>query len=242
MKLTHNGLEIIFYMKQAEPIRIFIGYDEREPLAYHVCVQSLLETSSLPLSITPLRLNNLKKIFNRPRELTQLTDFSYTRFLVPYLCQFDGFAIFMDGDMLIREDIANLWAFKDKNLAVRVVKHPEFQSTHTFLGTTVQSFPKFNWSSVMLFNNAKCLALTPDYLETVDYRELHQFHWLASEQDLGDLPAKWNHLVQYNSPNPHAALVHWTLGGPYLGGKYETTEFAHEWFRMKANLLKAEKS
>ena len=225
-------------MSQIEPIRIFIGYDAREPIAYHVCVQSLLETSSLPLSITPLRLSNLKKIFDRPREPTQLTDFSYTRFLVPYLCQFNGFAIFMDGDMLIREDIANLWALKDKNLAVKVVKHPEFQGAHTFLGTTIQSFPKFNWSSVMLFNNEKCLALTPGYLKTVAYHELHQFHWLAAEQELGDLPAKWNHLVQYYLPNPDAALVHWTLGGPYLGGEYETTEFAHEWFKMKAKVFK----
>lgn len=228
-------------MTQDKNIRIFIGYDEREPIAYHVCVQSLLETSSLPLSITPLSLRNLKKIFDRPRELNQLTDFSYTRFLVPYLCQFNGFAIFMDGDMLIREDIANLWAFKDKNLAIKVVKHPEFQGAHTFQGTTAQLFPKFNWSSVMLFNNAKCLALTPDYLKTVDYRVLHEFHWLASEQELGDLPSKWNHLVQYYPPNPHAALVHWTLGGPYLSGEYEKTEFAHEWFRMKAKVLKADK-
>jgi hypothetical protein len=230
---------IHFMTKQSELIRIFIGYDEREPLAYHICSQSLLETSSLPLSITPLRLNNLKKHFDRPRESTQLTDFSYTRFLVPYLCQYDGFAIFMDGDMLIREDIANLWEFKDKNLAVKVVKHPEFQGTHTFLDTTVKSFPKFNWSSVMLFNNAKCRALTPEYLKTVPYEELHQFKWLPSEDELGDLPAKWNHLVQYYPTNPSAALVHWTLGGPYLGDEYKQIEFADEWFAMKDKALRA---
>lgn len=195
--------------------------------------------ANMPLSITPLRLNNLKNIFDRPRESTQLTDFSFTRFLVPYLCQFYGSAIYIDGDMLIREDIANLWKLKNENLAVSVVKHPEYKGAHTLLGTTIQSFPRFNWSSVMLFNNAKCFALTPEYLMTVDFHQLHQFRWLASDEELGDLPSKWNHLVQYYSPNPNAALVHWTLGGPYLGGDYEKTEFAEEWFRMKAKALRA---
>lgn len=222
-----------------EPIRIFIGYDEREPLAYHVCVQSLLETSSAPLSITPLRLSNLKNIFDRPRDTTQLTDFSYTRFLVPYLCQFKGFAIFMDGDMLVREDIINLWQFRNDKQAVNVVKHPEFQGTHTFLGQSLKPFPKFNWSSVMLFNNEKCHMLTPDFLQTIDFHDLHQFRWLASDGLVGDLPPEWNHLVQYYPPNPAAALVHWTLGGPYFGGEYEKTEFAAEWFNMKNKALRA---
>lgn len=221
----------------AETIRIFIGYDSREPIAYHVCVQSILETSSCPVSITPLRLSNLKQIFERERTPNQLTDFSYTRFLVPYLCQYDGWAIFIDGDMLIREDIANLWALKDMANTVMVVKHPEFQGTHTFLDNTVNSFAKFNWASVMLFNNSKCKNLTPEYLKTVEYQDLHQFKWVHNQSEIGELPKKWNHLIGYNDPTSNVSLVHWTLGGPYLDGKYKDTEYATEWFMMLDKVL-----
>jgi len=226
-----------FLQIQPELIRIFIGYDSREPIAYHVCVQSIMETSSFPLSITPLRLSNLKYIFDRKRETNQFTDFSYTRFLVPYLCQYQGWAIFIDGDMLIREDISKLWMLQNNDYAVMVVKHPEFSGSHTFMNNTATIFPKFNWSSVMLFNNSKCRALMPDYLKTVDYQELHQFKWLLDEKELGSLPNEWNHLVNYYPPNSNAALVHWTLGGPYLGGKLETAEFADEWYTMRTKAL-----
>jgi len=224
-----------------EIIKIFIGYDSREPIAYHVCLQSLMETSSLPLSITPLKINNLKRIFDRPKEPNQLTEFSYTRFLVPYLCQFNGWAIFIDGDMLIREDIANLWMLKDELYSVMVVQHPTFHGTHTFLNTTVTCFPKFNWSSVMLFNNRLCTKLTPEYLNTVDYHELHSFQWLP-EVEIGPLPSKWNYLVGYSKPTSDVSLVHWTLGGPYLGGNYEHIEYATEWFAVRDKVLFAEKS
>jgi lipopolysaccharide biosynthesis glycosyltransferase len=226
---------------QAEIIRIFIGYDDREPIAYHVCAQSIIETSSHPVSITPLKLSNLKLIFDRKREQNQLTDFSYTRFLVPYLCQYNGWAIFIDGDMLIREDIANLWRLKNAAYSIMVVKHPESRGTHTFLNNTINLFPKFNWSSVMLFNNSQCSNLTPQYLNTVDYRELHQFKWILDETKIGSLPSKWNHLVGYNKPSNDVALVHWTLGGPYLGDKYATTKYTAEWFAMRDKALYAKK-
>jgi lipopolysaccharide biosynthesis glycosyltransferase len=225
---------------QPEIIRIFIGYDSREAIAYHVCVQSIMETCSYPVSITPLKLNNLKQIFDRKREPNQLTDFTYTRFLVPYLCQFKGWALFIDGDMLVRENISNLWDLRDSSKAVMVVKHPELKGTHTFLNKTINSFPKFNWSSVMLFNNAKCNILTPEFVKTADYHTLHQFKWLADEKEIGELPSQWNHLVGYNAPNSKASLVHWTLGGPYLGDQYKDVEFADEWCAMRDKALYAE--
>ncbi len=224
-----------------DTIPIFIGYDSREPIAYHVCVQSILETSSLPVSITALKLNNLKLIFDCKRESTQLTDFSYTRFLVPYFCQFNGWAIYIDGDMLIREDIANLWKLKDDLYAIMVVKHQQSQEKHTFLDNTIATFPKFNWSSVLLFNNSQCKQLTLGYLKTVDYQTLHQFKWLENDSKIGSLPNKWNYLVGLNQSSTEVSLVHWTLGGPYLGDKYDTTEFASEWFAMRDKALYAQK-
>ncbi len=227
-------------MNNQMPLRIFIGYDSRETIAYHVCSQSIMEHSSIPVSITPLRLSNLKPIFDRPRDPKQLTDFSFTRFLVPYLCNFQGWGLFIDGDMLIREDIANLWRLKNSSHTVMVVQHPEINGTHTFLGNTIQSFPKFNWSSVMLFNNSKCTQLTPEYLNVVDFHDLHQFKWIKNESEIGALPQKWNHLVGYHEPSDDVALVHWTLGGPYLGKKYENVEFANEWFAMCEKTLYAD--
>lgn len=224
-----------------ELIRLFIGYDKREPVAYHVCVQSILEKCSAPLSITPLCLNTLSEVFKRPRDEQQLTDFSYTRFLVPYLCQFQGRAIFIDGDMLLRDDIKKLWDIKSDVYSIMVVKHPNFTGTHTFLDTTITSFPKFNWSSIMLFNNNLCRSLTPEYLEKVEYHELHQFRWLQENQ-VGELPSIWNHLVGYYDYNAGAALVHWTLGGPYLGEKYKTVDYAEEWFSAYNRTVFAKKS
>ncbi len=219
-------------------IRIFIGYDSREVIAHHVCIQSILETTRSPVSITSLKLSQLESVFHRKREPDQLTDFSYTRFLVPYLCDYQGWAIFIDGDMLIREDIQALWNLQDDRYAVNVVKHAPHQGEHHFLGTTVKLFPKFNWSSVMLFNNKKCKALTLDYLLTVKYQDLHQFEWLESESDIGELPPTWNHLVGYDKPNSSAALVHWTLGCPYFEAQKQA-EFADEWFAMRDKLTQS---
>lgn len=223
-----------------EVIRIFIGYDSRYPIAYHVCAQSIIETSSSPVAITPLKLSNLNNIFNREREPNQLTDFSYTRFLVPFLCQFKGWAIFIDGDMLIREDITNLWRLRDHKSTLMVVKHPEFAAPHSFLGNMVIPFPKFNWSSVMLFNNENCNRLTADYLKTVSYENLHQFKWVGDENKIGALPNKWNYLVDHNQLVNDVSLVHWTLGGPYLGDDYKNTEYATEWFKMRDKTIYAQ--
>lgn len=176
-------------------IRIFIGYDSREPIAYHICVQSIMETSRHPVSITPLRLSNLQAVFARERDPKQLTDFSFTRFLVPYLCGFEGWGIFIDGDMLLREDIANLWQLQNAEYAVMVVQHEGFEGDHQFLGNSVKMFPKFNWSSVMLFNNTKCRALTPEYLQTVAYQDLHQFKWLKNDSEIGALPKNMQSVI-----------------------------------------------
>lgn len=135
----------------------------------------------------------------------------------------------MDCDMLMREDIAKLWALRDERYAVMVVKHEHTpQETVKFLGEPQTAYQKKNWSSVMLFNNERCRALTPEYVNTASGLELHQFKWLEDEALIGSLPKRWNHLVGYDAPSPQAALVHFTLGGPYFEA-YAGSEYGDEW-------------
>ncbi len=222
-----------------EPIRIFIGYDPRESVAYHVLSHSLLRLSSGPLCITPLSLASVAHCFKRERDPNQSTDFAFSRFLVPHLCDFDGWALFMDCDMLARTDIRQLWDLRDDHFAAMLVKH-DYTPKHTtkFLGHVQTSYPRKNWSSVVLFNNARCRQLSLDYVGSASGLELHRFTWLR-DAEIGELPRAWNHLVGEYPADPRASLVHFTLGGPYFEA-YRTCEFAEDWYleweRLKSGL------
>jgi hypothetical protein len=221
-------------------IRIFIGFDERETVAWHVLTHSILARASQPVSFTPLALNNLKGLFTRPREALQSTDFSFSRFLTPYLSGYEGWSLFMDCDMLVRRDIAELWALRDERCAVMCVKHDhQPKETVKFLDQPQTPYGKKNWSSVMLFNNAKCKALTPDFVNTATGLQLHQFKWLADDGLIGALPATWNHLVGYSQPMSDAANVHYTLGGPYFE-EFRGCEHGQAWFAERGALLRVD--
>lgn len=213
----------------SEMINVFIGYDPREAAAFSVLVHSIQARATQPVSVTPLMLGQLKQVLTRERHPLQSSDFSFSRFLTPYLSGYSGWSVFMDCDMLMRDDIANLWALCDERYAVMVVKHEHVpRETVKFLGEPQSKYEKKNWSSVMLFNNAKCRALTPDYVNRASGLELHQFKWLSGDGLIGSLPDRWNHLVGYNAPRRDAALVHYTLGGPYFP-EYATCEYSDEW-------------
>jgi hypothetical protein len=210
-------------------IKVFIGYDSRETVAFGVLQHSIHARASQPVSVTPLMLWQLKEIFWRERHPLQSTDFSFTRFLTPYLCDYEGWALFMDCDMLMLDDIANLWKLRDERYAVQVVKHTHVpKETTKFLNEPQSKYEKKNWSSVMLFNNARCRALTLDYVNTASGLELHQFKWLGDDDLIGELPHRWNHLVGYDAPNKDVSLVHHTLGGPYYH-ELADCEYADEW-------------
>lgn len=218
-------------------IRVFIGYDSRESVAYSVLAHSIQVRASMPVAVAPLMLTQLGRIFDRARNPLQSTDFAFTRFLVPYLCNYEGWAIFMDCDMLMRDDIAKLWACRDERYAVKVVQHDHVPREKTkFLGQPQSVYPKKNWSSVMLMNNAKCRALTPGLVRTASGLHLHRFEWLPEQDAIGALPKRWNHLVGYDAPDSDAALAHFTLGGPYFNG-YTNCEFANEWQQMRDGML-----
>lgn len=210
-------------------IRIFIGYDPREAVAFNVLCHSIQTRSSLPVSIAPLMLSQLRGVLARERHPLQSTDFSFSRFLTPHLSDYADWSIFLDCDMLMLDDVAALWALRDERYSVMVVKHDHRPREATkFLGQPQTAYAKKNWSSVMLFNNARCRALSADYVSRASGLELHQFKWLQSDGLIGALPARWNHLVGYDPPSRDVSLVHYTLGGPYFAD-YAECEYAAEW-------------
>ena len=224
----------------SDVVRMCIGYDSQTVVAFTVMCHSIHRRSSKPVSIMPVMLSQLSGIFHRERNPLQSTEFSFTRFLTPYLCGYEGWAIFTDNDMILRDDIAKLWDLRDNRYAVMCVHHNYMPEESTkFLGTTQTRYQKKNWSSVMMFNCAKCTALTPDYVNTASGLELHQFKWLEGDHLIGELPDRWNHLVDVYEPRDDAALVHYTVGGPYFDD-YRDCEYAKEWFEERAAALKCD--
>ena len=215
-------------------LRVFLGYDKKETVAYHVAAHSIMRRSSIPVSITPINRDNMK-FYTRPRGEYDSTDFSNSRFLVPFLCDYQGWAVFMDSDILCLGDIAEFGGYaslaNEYGAAVRLVKHDyEPAEKNKFLGAAQTTYSRKNWSSVMLFNNKMCQKLTLDYCHTANGLDLHQFKWVTEEQ-VRELPKVWNHLVgEANQCEPdHARLVHFTKGTPCFEG-YENQPFADLWF------------
>lgn len=220
-------------------IRIFVGFDAREPVAYSVLAHSIQARASVPVSIAPLMLSQLTPFFSRDAHPLQSTEFSFSRFLVPYLSDFEGWSLFTDCDMLVMDDIARLWALRDDRYAVMVVKHDHRPRENVkFLGAPQTAYDKKNWSSVMLFNNALCRALSVEYVNAASGLDLHQFKWLATDQLIGSLPPRWNHLVGYDDLSNDVSLVHYTIGGPYFP-QYARCEHAGAWFAEREAMLHA---
>ncbi len=190
-------------------LKIFIGYDHRQPVSYNVLQYSILKNASVPVSITPIVLPQVNKVCGFRRH--GLTPFTYSRFLVPYLCNYEGWALFLDIDILLLDDIKKLFDLANDKYTVMVSKNEH----------------KFEWASVMLFNNAKCKHLTPDFISDENNKGLHQIRW-ADDAQIGDLPREWNHLVGYDNPRNDAKLVHYTQGVPAYD-ETESCEFSSNW-------------
>jgi hypothetical protein len=184
-------------------LRVFVGYDPRQPIAYQVLHHSISERSSKPVQITKLRLNQL------PIKRVGLTEFTFSRYLCPFLCDYEGWSLFLDADMLVLGDIAELFDLADPQYAVMVVKNPQL---------------RFEWPSLMLFNNEKCRELTPEWIE--DSKNAPQaFQWADF---VGSLPSAWNHCVGYDKPRPDAKLIHYTQGIPCFP-EVSDSEYKNEW-------------
>jgi hypothetical protein len=222
------------------PLRIFIGFDEAETVAYHVLAHSIMARTRMPVAITPLMSRTLSAVYTRPRSATQATDFSFTRFLVPYLSGYQGVSLFMDCDMLMRGAVEELgeYLLQDRGAAVFCCQHDYVPTSEAkFLGREQKAYPRKNWSSFMMFRNARCLALTPDYVSQASAADLHRFAWLKGEP--GQFPLEWNYLVgEPNQATVAPKNVHWTIGGPWFP-EYADAPFADEWRATRDAMLKA---
>lgn len=218
-------------------IKVFIGYDSAETVAFNVLSHSIHSHSSVPVAITPIMLSQLTDVYDRPRHQLASTEFSFSRFLTPFLCDYDGWAIFMDCDMLVLDDIKQLWDQRDERYAVQVVKHDHKPKNQIkFLDQPQTRYEKKNWSSVMLFNCTKCKTLTPEYVNTASGLELHQFKWLENDNLIGEISPEWNHLVGYDEAHDNIKNLHYTEGGPYFE-EYTNGEFSDVWHSCKEQSL-----
>ena len=212
-------------------INIFIGYDSKERVAYNVLSHSIIQNSTKPVAITPIALNNLKDDFVRERNALSSTEFSFSRFMIPHLMNYQGWALFMDCDMLMFEDISKLWRMRDDSKAIQVCKHDYTpKESKKFLGQVQTKYEKKNWSSFMLMNCKKCTTLTPDYVNKASGLELHQFKWLEGDHLIGDLPLEWNWLVGEYEYKEDVNNVHYTKGGPWFE-EYAKCDYSQDWFR-----------
>jgi len=214
-------------------IPIYIGYDRKETVAYHVLSHSILTRAQQPVAIAPINRENIKPHFWRKRGEYDSTDFSNSRFIVPHLQDFEGFAIFMDCDMLCRTDISRLWEqrhrMREEGKAVLVKKH-DHQPTEEekFLGAKQTKYKRKNWSSLILFDCNRCRQLTRHIVNTITPGLwLHQFDWLADEE-IGEIEGNWNLLIDYDEYDPESPLVHFTKGGPWHG--YNDVDYVKEWW------------
>lgn len=196
-------------------IHIFAGYDPNEAAGYATFCHSVLTRASEPVSITPIARNTFSW-WKRYGENDGATEFSFARFLIPYLMGYRGHAIFMDGaDMLCLGDVAELWKMRSHRHSVQCVQHAPYEPLKTKMWNQEnRQYPKKNWSSVMILNCEYHHAhkLTPELVATAPGAYLHQFDW-AEEDRIGSLPPEWNCLVQHH-PIDHAKILHFTNGLP----------------------------
>jgi len=201
-------------MKSLNKINLIVGFDQRESIAYHVFCQSVIDRASMPIQFLPLAENTLNQY--KEMHVDGSNKFVYSRFLTPYLMDFSGWAIFADGDMVCRADIAELWSLRDETKAVQVVKHEyKTKAAKKYLGNINEDYPKKNWSSLILWNcsHPKNIILTPEFIQSQPGSYLHRFSWLDDDL-IGGLDAEWNWLAIEYPDNPYAKLVHYTLGTP----------------------------
>jgi lipopolysaccharide biosynthesis glycosyltransferase len=211
-----------------KPIPVFVGYDPREAIAYHTCVNSIIRNASAPVAIVPVALNLFQEY--QETHTDGSNHFIYTRFLIPYLMDFNGRAIFIDGDMIVRGDIVELYNMMDMYSDVAVVKHDyKTKMKEKYLGAPNEDYPRKNWSSVIVWNcnSFPNRRLTPEFVQKQPGSFLHRFTWLDDAR-IQALPLEWNWLPDEYGPNPDAKLLHYTLGTPCFH-EFANTPEAEDW-------------
>jgi len=222
--------------EEKEMKRIFIGYDAKEAVAWHVCADSILRHASEPVCLIPLHLPQIHGYAEDHKDGSN--EFVYSRFLVPLLCGFNGWALYMDSDMVVKHDICQLWGEVAWDQAAAVVKH-DYQTKHPqkYLGAKNEDYPRKNWSSLIMWNCGHYAnrRLGRDFVRNTPGSFLHRFEWIP-EDKLGELAKEWNWLVGEYPPNPDARVLHYTLGVPSFK-QYRSCDHAEDYWgaHMLAN-------
>jgi lipopolysaccharide biosynthesis glycosyltransferase len=225
-----------------QAFRIFVGYDHRQNDAYEVCKFSIEKRASIPVDVKPINIRDMRSegLYWRADDPLASTEFTYTRFLVPELARFEGFALFCDCDFLWLSDVADLISLADRNKAVQCVHH-QYQPKETVKmdGKPQSSYPRKNWSSLMLFNcdHPSTQKLTRDVVNRESGSYLHRFQWV-DDNDIGSLPSGWNWLEGWDEP-PMAGMpnaIHFTRGGPWYE-QWKSVEYADAWRDEKQRMM-----
>mgnify|MGYP001593135349 CR=1 FL=1 len=238
--------------EEIKPLKIFVGWDSREDIAYQVCKASIESLASVPIEVIPLKQKELRKhkTYTRPDDKLASTEFTFTRFLIPHLTEFDGWALFIDCDFVALEDVKLLFDQADEKYAVMCAQHDYTPKETVKMDGQVQHiYPRKNWSSMMLINcgHPSNAIVTADFVNDVHKTGayLHRFSWLQDEE-VGELSYEWNWLVGwYNEPDDgKPKFLHYTEGGPWFK-EYESCEYASEWYnarsRMQEEIIKNQK-
>lgn len=217
-------------------LRVFIGWDSREDIAYQVAKASLLEHASIDVEVHPIRLTELieRGVYTRDVDPLASTEFTYSRFLTPWLAGYEGWALFYDCDFMFFADVAELLELRDPNKAVMCVHHVYAPKNEIKMDGKVQTtYPRKNWSSCMWFNcgHPSTKQLTPERVNRESGAYLHRMQW-ARDDEIGELPETWNWLEGW-SKQPAAGrpkAVHYTNGGPWFKD-WQDVAYADEWLR-----------
>tara|TARA_B100000900_G_C20528766_1_gene695389 strand:- start:99 stop:884 length:786 start_codon:yes stop_codon:yes gene_type:complete len=231
---------------------VYIGYDEKEDTAYEVLKFSLERIATKPIRVVPIKKNLIERMGIYTRKSNMIhgqqydeidgkpfsTEFSFSRFLVPALNMYQGYALYMDCDMYIRADVNELFELCENSYyPLWCVKHKyEPKKGIKMDGKEQQPYPRKNWSSLMMFNCSHEVneKLTPEAVNTKSGRWLHTFQWLPDkEADIGTIPEEWNWLDNHSSEDIEAKNVHFTTGGPWFNkwgsSREKDTKYAVEW-------------
>ncbi|MBS3650948.1 glycosyltransferase [Pseudaminobacter sp. 19-2017] len=217
-------------------LKVYIGWDSREPIAYDVARHSLLKNSSIPVEVIPIKLQELIEQGAYTREVDPLasTEFTYSRFFTPYLAGFKGWALFCDCDFLFFGDVAGLLSYRDPSKAVLCAQHDYKPKESVKMDGKVQTaYPRKNWSSFMLFNceHPSTRKLTPEVINSESGAYLHRMQW-AADEEIGSLPIEWNWLEGWNDKpaSGYPKAVHFTSGGPWFKD-WQNVDYGDEWRR-----------
>lgn len=230
-------------MSENPTLKVFIGYDSREDIAYQVARRSLVRHTGSHVTVHPIRQTVIRELglYTRPLDATATTEFSLTRFLTPYLAaQHDGWTLFTDCDFLFTADICGVLDGLDPTKAVYVVQH-EYEPAHDIKmdGKKQTRYPRKNWSSFILFNcgHPDVKALTPEVVNSVTPAFLHRFEWIQDQSHVGALALDWNFLEgEYPKPAQTPRVIHYTNGGPWFA-EWRNVDYADLWLAEEAAYL-----